>query len=99
MGVPGYRHRLGVKIIREVDGGAHTHSISSFHHDAKMRPSPGYADCPGLAVMIRSSAEVFVGRRTRGSSWDGEPAGVRVTVSSWGVRVTAGRRGRGRGGS
>jgi NAD(P)-dependent dehydrogenase (short-subunit alcohol dehydrogenase family) len=47
VGVPGYRRRLGMKIIREVNGGAHAISISSSHHDAKMPPSVGASGLTG----------------------------------------------------
>src|SRR5580692_6304818 len=39
MGIPGDRHRLSVKILREVDRGSHASSITSSHHDAMMRSS------------------------------------------------------------
>jgi len=40
MGIPGDRDRLSMKIIRDVEGSAHTRSITSLHHDAMMRPWP-----------------------------------------------------------
>ena len=36
MGISGDRDRLGVQIVRNVEGGAHTSIISSQHHDATM---------------------------------------------------------------
>jgi hypothetical protein len=54
VGVPGYRHRLGVKIIREVNGGAHAYSVSSSHHDAKMLLLVGTVSPPALAVNLPS---------------------------------------------
>ncbi|SRR5229473_7981308 len=47
MGIPGDRDRLSMKIIRDVEGSAHTRSITSLHHDAMMRPWP-----PEIAVPV-----------------------------------------------
>jgi hypothetical protein len=47
MGIPGDRDRLSMKIIRDVEGSAHTRSITSLHHDAMMHPWP-----PEVAVPV-----------------------------------------------
>lgn len=47
MGIPGDRDRLSMKIIRDVEGSAHTRSTTSLHHDAMMRPWP-----PGIAAPV-----------------------------------------------
>ena len=71
MGIPGDRDRLSVKIVRNVECGAHTSIITSLHHDAVMqwpgqamrdmnvrRPSPAHpqVDDPiGLSVQTHVS--------------------------------------------